>query len=384
MNPWHPRRKFQCRLLIAITVAITVSLSPCLDSVAEQPENERAAASVTAPPVTALAMAPSGDRIVSGSQAGISIYKWPSMAIVESHDFEIGQIQSLRFSPDATRLLIAGGKPSEVGQWQIATWPDLSIVASSSEHDDVIHSAIWLSDDRFVTGAADTEVIQWQMQSHADASSRATIVRRLTGHSRRVLSVESIDRGRLLISAGVDQSLRVWSNDADLVTPLRVLDNHTGIVRDLARRPGDHPIAYLASASADKTVRIWQPSIGRLVRFARLPVEPLCIAWSSDGNQIGVGCIDGKLRIVNANTVTVEQTLPAVNGWAYSILATQDGSYIIGGTDGKLAHVKPIPPTNPLMQNHQSTPATQGGRRAVIQPGLSLACPSGFCRDADH
>ncbi|MGB7324482.1 MAG: WD40 repeat domain-containing protein [Rubripirellula sp.] len=341
MNSRYLRRSIQWRLRITFLVAAIVLLAAGHRSVAQPPDRKRAA------PITALAMAPSGDMIVAGSQSGLSIRNWPSLTMVESHEFELGQILSLRFSPDGTRLLIAGGKPSEVGQWKIATWPDLAIVASSDQHHDVIHSAIWISDDRFVTGAADNEVIQWQWQLHADTRNLASIERCLTGHSRRVLAVDSIDNGRLLVSAGVDQSLRVWSDDADSVTPLRVMDNHTGIVRDLAGRPGDHPVAYLASASADKTVRIWQPSIGRLVRFARLPVEPLCIAWSSDGNQIGVGCIDGKLRIINANSVTVEQTLPAINGWAYCILAAQDGSYIVGGTDEKLARIKPIPPPTP-------------------------------------
>ena len=76
--------------------------------------------------------------------------------------------------------------------------------------------------------------------------------------------------------------------------PVRILDNHTGTIRDLATRPGDHAVPYLASASADKTVRIWQPSIGRLVRFVRLPAEPLAIAWTSDGKRLAASCIDGK------------------------------------------------------------------------------------------
>ena len=35
----------------------------------------------------------------------------------------------------------------------------------------------------------------------------------------------------------------------------------------------------VASASADRTIRIWQPTIGRLVRYVRLEAEPLSIAW---------------------------------------------------------------------------------------------------------
>ncbi|TWU54665.1 WD domain, G-beta repeat [Rubripirellula tenax] len=334
MNDWHLNRSKRWRLLVAITFWMIVSFSAYPHCAAQ-------------PPVTALAFAPSGDRIVSGSQGGVSIREWPSLMNAEDHVVDIGKIQDLQFSPDGTRLLIVGGKPSEVGEWRIVTWPNLTTIASSTAHDDVIHSAIWLSENEFVTAAADNEVIQWQVGASQSADGRADVVRRLSGHTRRVLSVESLDNGRLLVSAGVDQSLRVWSDEKDLTTPLRILDNHTDIVRDLARRPGEHSIAYLASASADKTVRLWQPSIGRLVRFARLPVEPLCIAWTTDGNHIGVGCIDGNLRIVNATSVKVEQTLPAIAGWAYTILASPDGSFAVGGSEGTLVRVRPSSPLSP-------------------------------------
>jgi len=84
---------------------------------------------------------------------------------------------------------------------------------------------------------------------------------------------------------------------------------------------------------------LWQPTIGRLVRFARLPVEPLALAWSADGKQIGVACIDGKLRIINANTVQIEQTLDAIDGWAYALAASRDGSFAVAGSDGVIVRV---------------------------------------------
>ncbi|TWU40941.1 WD40 repeat domain-containing protein [Novipirellula artificiosorum] len=301
------------------------------------------------PPITALEFAPSDDAVVVGSQAGLEVRQWPSLAESQKNAMGITQIHDLKFSPNGQYLLIVGGSPSEFGEWQIVLWPELTKVASSTAHDDVIYSAVWIRQDRFVTGAADNQLIEWQWSDGA-----VTQRRRLIGHSRRVLSVEYLADSKGIVSAGVDQSLRLWTvfetaaidaarnNEAPPITlPIRTLDNHTGIVRDLATRPGDHAIPYLASASVDKTVRLWQPSIGRLVRFARLPAEPLSIAWSHDGERLAVACVDGKLRLLNPNTVEIEQELEAINGWAYEVLAAPDGSFLVGGTAGELIRVLP-------------------------------------------
>jgi WD40 repeat protein len=289
------------------------------------------------PPVTALAFAPSDDLLVAGSQAGIRVVAWPSLEIISEWDTGVGQVHDFKFSPDGRLLLIVGGAAGQFGQWELVSWPDLEPIASTIAHGDVIHSAAWLSDGRFVTGAADNDLIEWR-RSGGEVQQLAT----LQGHSRRVLCVEATGQN-LLASAGVDQVLRVWESSDGRVAerPLRSLDNHTGIVCDLAARPGDHAVPVLASASVDKTVRLWQPSIGRLVRFARLPVEPCSLAWRPDGERLAVGCADGKLRIINPNNVEVEQTLDALDGWVFEVAAAADGSFAVGGTAGALKRVIP-------------------------------------------
>lgn len=77
------------------------------------------------------------------------------------------------------------------------------------------------------------------------------------------------------------------------------------------------------------------------MRFARLSVEPVSIAWTLDGTRLAVGCVDGKLRMVNPNTVKVEQELKAIHGWVYEVLAAPDGSFAVGGTAGELTRVIP-------------------------------------------
>ncbi len=288
------------------------------------------------PPITALTMSPDDASLVVGSQLGVQIVAWPALESTPVRDVGFAQIHDLRFSPDGERLLIVGGAASEYGAWRLVSWPEFELVASRISHSDVIHAAAWLSDSQFVTGAADKDLIQWRLSKGVLEK-----VRIVHGHSRRVLCVESMNEQNLVVSAGFDQVLRVWNTNEGIVAeqPLRNLDNHTGPVCDLAVRSGNQAVPQLASASVDGTVRIWQPTIGRLVRFARLPAEPTSIVWSRDDGRLAVGCSDGKLRIVNPNSAEIEQTLDAIEGWIFEVTAAADGSFAVGGAGGTVARV---------------------------------------------
>ncbi|WP_210421365.1 WD40 repeat domain-containing protein [Roseimaritima ulvae] len=290
------------------------------------------------PPITALTLSADQTTLVAGSQLGVHVISWPELERTPVRDVGFSQIHDLKFSPDGKQLLIVGGAAGEYGEWKLVSWPELEVIATRTSHSDVIYSATWLSDDQFVTGAADNDLIHWRL-----SGGEGKILRVVHGHSRRVLCVAAIGEQQLLVSAGIDQVLRVWSSEQGVLAepPLRNLDNHTGAVCDLAVRPGEHAIPHLASASVDKTVRFWQPTIGRLLRFSRLPVEPSSIAWSLDGERLAIGCSDGKLRIVNPNTVENEQTLEGIEGWIFEVTAAVDGSFAVAGASGAIARVLP-------------------------------------------
>jgi WD40 repeat protein len=142
------------------------------------------------------------------------------------------------------------------------------------------------------------------------------------------------------LTGGVDQSLRCWENVAGAsskISPKRTLSNHTRPVIDLAMQPAlDREIPLVASIAEDFTVRLWHPTIGRMIRFAKLESMPTAVCWIGGGKFLAVACGDGKVRVVNPETVEITQIREALSGPAYCIEADPAGNVLVGGIDGQL------------------------------------------------
>jgi WD40 repeat protein len=83
----------------------------------------------------------------------------------------------------------------------------------------------------------------------------------LEGHEAPVLGLAFSPDGRLLASASADRTIRLW--DTGAWEPVRTLSGHDGPVNKLAFTPDGRT---LLSASDDKTARVWNVPSGELVR----------------------------------------------------------------------------------------------------------------------
>lgn len=290
------------------------------------------------PSITALCFSDDGNSLITGSQSGIEVFHWPSLKLDKSIPTSLKHVHDIQVSDGV--IICAGGAPSDVGEIEMRRWPDGLMLSQYSSGGDLFYS-IALNNQFLAIASGDHKVRILDRK-------RESLSHELDRHSRRVLSVEflpTVNGDSFVVSAGADHTLRVWNaKTGELV---RNLDNHTDIVRDLAIRPSTAGLPLIASASADSTVRFWQPTIGRLVRFAKLPSEPLAITWLSGGKLVAAACMDGKLRIIDADTVKTVSTSDAVDGWAYSIAAHPTSNEVaIGGSGGQLHRVTISVPTD--------------------------------------
>jgi WD40 repeat protein len=122
----------------------------------------------------------------------------------------------------------------------------------------------------------------------------------------------------------------------------RTLNNHVDAINDLAVQDssaaasakGDS-VPLLASTADDRTVRLWQPRNGRLLRFRKLPSIARTIVFSPDGTKLVLGCDDGQIRILDVMGLQILGEKRADCGRIFVIVRSSNPDEIfVGGSLG--------------------------------------------------
>lgn len=287
------------------------------------------ALSQTPKPVTAAAFSPPGDEVLLGSQFGLQVWSWPELKSLRKLDTDLQNIHDLRFSPDGRSLLVAGGSPAQEGVVEVWTWPEETRTHRVADHDDLAYRVAWSEGGEFWASAgADGRCLVHDARDHQKVSS-------FVGHSRAVVDIVFLLGTDLVVSAGVDHALRCWKVGSGV--EVRTLDNHlsevNAVTQQLPSRDGTP--SMVATVGEDKTVRFWQPTIGRLLRFARLSTVPRTAVWSATGDRLFVGCNDGSVYAIEPQSAKVMNRWHTESGRVFELLTVpgDPDSLLVCGSD---------------------------------------------------
>ncbi|MBL8692598.1 MAG: WD40 repeat domain-containing protein [Planctomycetes bacterium] len=239
------------------------------------------------------------------------------------------RITALAMAPDGRRAALAGGVPGRFGSAALYDVGERRVVTicESVQFKDVATCAGFTADgSKLLVGSADGTAALIDARTHKK-------LHELRGHTGPILACAVKDG--ILVTGSADRTLRVWSESGEL---LRTLTQHSGAVNALTFEPGGR---RLVSAADDRTVRLWDPFVGRMIRsFRGFPGGATALLWPLP-EELLVGATDGRLRrIALPDGVLTDVEAPRESGWIYGVAVrpgSSKGAVALAGTHGVTA-----------------------------------------------
>ncbi len=155
-------------------------------------------------------------------------------------------------------------------------------------------------------------------------------------HPLAVLAVAWSPNGRLIATGDPAGAIRVWAvSQTEPATCVQVLTEHTDCVYELAFAPDS---TILASASWDRTVKLWDLASGALhTTMTEHTDEVSRVAWSHDGRLLAISSRDPTIWLWDSEQARYEQALRGHTAEITGLTFVPDSSSLFSGSeDGTL------------------------------------------------
>ncbi|KAF8156652.1 WD40 repeat-like protein [Crassisporium funariophilum] len=248
-------------------------------TLASSPTEEIKFANVTTIPtghtktVRAVAWAPSGETLATASfDSNIGIWEqekegeegggeWECASTLEGHETEC---KSVAYSCTGT-LLASCSRDKTVWIWEVHPDSDFECMAVLMEHTQDVKCVAWHPNEEILASGSYDDTIKLYID---DPSDDWFCFATLTGHASTVWALAWSPTRSYLASASDDKTVRIWKRVAEHKwTCVLVLEGHERSVYSISwgvgkadERAGDESLGWLASASGDGSVRVWELS----------------------------------------------------------------------------------------------------------------------------
>ncbi|HLP90796.1 MAG TPA: WD40 repeat domain-containing protein [Nostocaceae cyanobacterium] len=304
-----------------------------------------------------------GFSAVALSLAGFAMWQWQQS--------EIAQLNTLIQS---AKLLITSNK-------QLDTVTS-SLIASNEQLDTVTSSLIASHEqlEAVETTLTAAKKLKWMFWGEANKQDEILILlqqaiyqirekNRLEGHTNSINSVSYSQDGKMLASASADKTIKLW--DAATGKLLKTLSGHQDIIFGVSFSPDGK---RLASASRDQRAIIWDVATGQ-------PLHTLFghknyvknVAFSPDGTMLASGGSDNMIKLWDVATGQPLRDLSGHTKTIKSLSFSPDGRMLASGSSDRSVKLWNVATGQLLRTLSHSASVT---RVRFIQDGQKLASVS--------
>eukprot|EP01028_Stygiella_incarcerata_P001963 TRINITY_DN1366_c0_g2_i1.p1 TRINITY_DN1366_c0_g2~~TRINITY_DN1366_c0_g2_i1.p1 ORF type:complete len:905 (+),score=227.46 TRINITY_DN1366_c0_g2_i1:35-2716(+) len=236
--------------------------------------------------VQSVALNQSGEWIAFGcSRMGqLLVWEWQSESYVLRQQGHALQMTCTAYSPDG-QYIATGGRDGKVKVWNTKTG---FCFVTFAAHEAPVTGVVFSSKNAIFSSSEDGTC-------KAFDTVRYKNFRTYTAPRHVMFSSITLDPSGEILCSGSGDSFEIYVWEVQTAKIIDVLSGHEGPIASLAFNP---KTSLLASASWDRTVRLWDlfskdMSSDPLLHAA----EVLDVSYSGDGTRLVTACMDGQLRI---------------------------------------------------------------------------------------
>lgn len=154
-------------------------------------------------------------------------------------------------------------------------------------------------------------------------------------HRYPTFSIDVDDRDDFFVTSSYDNTVRLFSFENN--QPLRILAAHSDSVLCVSFVPGlvEGVRSLVASASADKTIRLWSQDQASPVRvYHCLNSFPTVLSYCKTKNILACGSVDKKVSLIDVRNDKTIESLNLQDFTPYSLDFDVSGNVLVGGSNG--------------------------------------------------
>ncbi|XP_072595331.1 periodic tryptophan protein 2 homolog [Vulpes vulpes] len=235
--------------------------------------------------IASIAVNSSGDWLAFGCSGlgQLLVWEWQSESCVLKQQGHFNSMVSLAYSPDG-QYIVTGGDDGKVKVWN--TLSGFCFITFTEHSSGVTGVTFTATGYVIVTSSMDGTVRAFDLHRYRN-------FRTFTSPRPTQFSCVAVDCSGEVVSAGAQDSFEVFIWSMQTGRLLDVLSGHEGPISSLCFNPVK---SVLASASWDKTVRLWDMADSwRTTETLGLTSDALAVTFRPDGAELAVATLNSQI-----------------------------------------------------------------------------------------